>query len=80
MSGEKSLPVNIVVMRAEEYTDDGASIVISFKTRHSAAERRYSVPIECFRDLIRDLQRLNTSAEKSADSASVPVPKPEDAG
>jgi hypothetical protein len=27
----------------------------------SSAERKYSVPIECFHDLIVDLQRLNAS-------------------
>jgi hypothetical protein len=70
MDQDESLPVSIVALRAEGYTKDGNRIVISLRTKFSSAERRYSVPIDCFRDLIVDLQRLNASdlAEPSTPS------------
>ena len=40
---------------------DGDNIVISLRTKYSTAERKYSVPVQCFQDLIVDLQRLNAS-------------------
>jgi len=49
-------------VRAESYSVDGDNIVISLRTKYSANERKYSVPVECFRDLIIDLQRLNVAA------------------
>ena len=35
--------------------------MISLRTKFSSAERTYSIPLECFRDLIVDLQRLNAN-------------------
>ena len=51
--------VSVVALRAESYSADNGNIVISLRTKYSTAERKYSVPIECFRDLIVDLQRLS---------------------
>lgn len=59
MNQDESLPVSIIALRAESYSADGRSVVISLRTKFSIAERKYSVPIECFHDLIVDLQRLN---------------------
>jgi hypothetical protein len=59
MRNDETLPVSVVALRAESYSPDGNSVVISLRTKFSTAERKYSVPIECFRDLIVDLQRLN---------------------
>jgi hypothetical protein len=42
-------------------------------TKYSIVDRKFSVPIECFHDLILDLQRLNTAA--SATSIEAPIPK-----
>jgi hypothetical protein len=53
------LPVSIVALRAEAYSSNGKNIIISLATKYSSAERIYSVPLECFHDLIVDLQRLN---------------------
>ena len=69
MNQDESLPVSIVGLRAESYSADGQSIVISLRTKFSTAERKYSVPLECFHDLIIDLQRLNGTA--SATSATL---------
>jgi hypothetical protein len=54
--------ITVIGIRANGYSPDGKNINISLTTKYSAAERRYSVPIECFRDLVLDLQRLNTGA------------------
>jgi len=79
MSYAKTVPVAATAMRADEYSDDGTSIVISLRTKYSAAERRYSVPVECFNDLIMDLQRLNgaagvaSSSETTRDPVALPI-------
>lgn len=55
-----AIPVSVVALRAVVYDPDG-NVIISLRTKFSSAERKYSVPIECFHDLIVDLQRLNAS-------------------
>jgi hypothetical protein len=57
MSQDETL--SVVAFRAEGYSPDG--VVISLRTKFSSAERKYLVPLECFRDLIVDLQRLSVS-------------------
>ena len=59
-------PISVIAMRADDYSPDGKAISISLTTKYSAAERKYSVPVECLRDLILDLQRLNAAAQKPA--------------
>jgi hypothetical protein len=54
-------PIAVVAFRAESYSPDGKNLVISLRTKYSSAERKYSVPLECLRDLLVDLQRLQTS-------------------
>jgi hypothetical protein len=61
MSEEKIVPVLVVALRGESFSEDGANIVMSVKTRYSGVELKYSVPIECFRDLLVDVQRLEAS-------------------
>jgi hypothetical protein len=70
MSQDETLPVSIVALRAEGYSPDGNNVVISLRTKFSSAERKYLVPLECFHDLIVDLQRLN--ANKSAEPSIQP--------
>jgi hypothetical protein len=57
---KEAVPVSVVALRADAYLPDG-NVVISLRTKFSSAERTYSIPLECFRDLIVDLQRLNAS-------------------
>lgn len=54
--------VSVVALRAESYSAADDSIVISLRTKYSTAERIYSVPVDCLRDLIVDLRRLSLSA------------------
>lgn len=74
-----AVPVSVVALRAESYSADGGSIVMSLRTKYSTAERQYSIPVECFRDLIVDLHRLNAAragerANKTSDEAEPFLP------
>ena len=71
MSQDKTSSISVIAFRADEYSADGKNVIISLTTKYSAAERKYSVPIECFRDLIVDLQRLNAAA--SSTSIETPI-------
>ena len=53
------VPISILALRAEDYSPDGKNVIISLVAKYSAMERKYSVPIECFFDLITDMKRLN---------------------
>ena len=74
---EQRVPVSVVALRAENYSAEDDSIVISLRTKYSTAERIYSVPVECLRDLIVDLRRLSLSAPaapcEKADSQTEPL-------
>ena len=61
MSQENTGPVSVIGLRADGYSSDGRDLIISLTTKYSASERKYSVPVECFHDLIVDLQRLNAA-------------------
>src|SRR5665811_1502020 len=79
MSQDKTIPVSVIAFRAEDYSPDGKNVIISLTTKYSIADRKFSVPIECFHDLIVDLQRLNaavsaTSIEAPIQPAVVPSP------
>ena len=70
MSQDETLPVSVIALRAEGYSSDRTCVIISLRTKFSSAERKYSVPLECFHDLIVDLQRLNASAGNKPNRAS----------
>jgi hypothetical protein len=59
------VPISVIALRAEHYSTDGKSVIISLTTKYSAVDRKYSVPIECFFDFIADLQRLNAFADRT---------------
>jgi len=69
---KESLPVSVIALRADAYSTDG-NVVISLRTKYSSAERKYSVPIECFHDLIVDLQRLNGSRAREPSEPLLPL-------
>ena len=62
MSQDEKPPIalSVIALRAEDYAADG-NIIISLRTKYSTAERKFSIPVECFKDLIVDLKRLNAS-------------------
>jgi hypothetical protein len=71
MSQDDTVPVSIIALRADAYSADGKNVIISLKTKFSTAERKYSVPLECFYDFIVDLQRLNASKEATSIEPSI---------
>lgn len=71
MNQDKTIAISVTALRAEDYSPDGKNIIVSIMTRYSTAERRYSVPVECFYDLITDLQRLNAAAGAKAIEAPI---------
>jgi len=66
MSEDKATPISVSALRADDYSPDGKNVIISLMTSFSTAERKYSVPIECFADLIVDLRRLNSAASATS--------------
>ena len=72
---KETIPVSVIALRADAYSPDG-NIVISLRTKFSSAERKYSVPIECFHDLIVDLQRLNASRAREPSEPLLPLEGP----
>jgi hypothetical protein len=71
MSQNKTIPISVIALRADDYSPDCKNVIISLTTKYSTAERKFSVPVKCFHDLIVDLQRLN--AAKSATSIENPI-------
>ena len=74
MTEDKTLPISITALRANDYSPNGKNVIISLTTKYSASDRKYSVPIECFYDLITDLKRLNAlKAGVPIEATSEPV-------
>jgi hypothetical protein len=67
---KRTIPISVVALRAERYLAGDRNIVVSLRAKYSSAERQYSIPVECFQDLIVDLKRLGSSvSRKSTDEA-----------
>ena len=77
---QDKIPIGITALRAEDYSSDGKDIIISLAIKYANTERKYSVPVECFYDLIVDLQRLNaTKSAKSIEASIQPEAAPNSA-
>jgi hypothetical protein len=50
-------------------------VVLSVSTKYST-ERKYLVPLECLRDLVFDLQRLNATATANVSAPDLGQPRP----
>ena len=61
------LPVGVVAVRAVGLSPDRQNVILAITVKYSRAERAYSVPIECFEDLVIDLKRLNARAQAAPD-------------
>ena len=61
-----ALPVCVIAMRAEAFSPDDKTVVVSLTTKYSSVERTYSVPLECFHDPVDDLQRLNALTDTTS--------------
>ncbi len=64
MTDDNALPIGVTALRADSYSPGSKSVIVSVKTKYSNVERKYSVPVDCFYDLIADLKRLNASIDK----------------
>ena len=62
-------PISITALRADAFSPDGKNIIISLATKYSNAERRYSVPLECFHDLLVGLRRLNPLTDTTIETS-----------
>ena len=71
MSTDK-IPIGVTALRAEQYSSDGKDIILSLTVKFANTERKYSVPVECFYDLIVDLQRLANRGLNEADASMQP--------
>jgi hypothetical protein len=68
---QDKIPIAVTALRAEDYSLDGKNITISLTVKYADTERKYSVPVQCFYDLIVDLQRLD--ANKSTKSIKTSI-------
>ena len=64
MDRDLHAPIGITALRAIGVSEDGKSIILSLTVKYSRAERTYTVPVDCFEDLIVDLRRLNATAAR----------------
>jgi hypothetical protein len=77
---QDKIPISVTALRAEDYSSDGKNIIISMKVKYTNTERMYSIPVECFYDLITDLRRLNaTTGTTSIDTSIQPAVGPNSA-
>ena len=77
MEQNKTIPISVIALRAENYSPDRKNVIISLMTKYSPTERIFSVPVECFYDLIVDLQRLNASIRTTPEHSIQPAVGPE---
>jgi hypothetical protein len=65
------VPISVISLRVEGYTSDRSNVIISLTTKYSAAERKYSMPLECVYDFIVDLKRLNAIAQHALTETAI---------
>ena len=68
---QDKIPIAVTALRVEDYSSDGKNIIISLMVKYADTERKYSVPVECFYDVIVDLQRLSGAKNTKSIDASV---------
>jgi hypothetical protein len=76
MNQDKPIPISVTSLRAEDCSPDQNNLIISLTTKYSTVERKYSIPIECFYDLILDLQRLHISRQATPHEDAAPIQAP----
>jgi hypothetical protein len=66
-------PIDVVSIRAVSYSEDRKSLTLALRSKYSG-ERSYSVPVDCMKALIADLQRLG-STSSAAVAPTEPPPE-----
>src|SRR5262245_50164951 len=81
MNESKAPPIAATDLRAERYSPDGKTIVVSLATKYSAERRSYSLPVTCLYGFIADLQKLQSTGASQptppADASAAPPPASE---
>jgi hypothetical protein len=82
MNQNKNVPIAVLDFRADNYSPDGQSIIVSLMTKYSAERRSYSLPVTCLYPFIADLQKLQSAGAfqhtPPADaSTALPASEPE---
>jgi hypothetical protein len=70
MSEPEVQPIGIVDFKAEHYSDDRKTIIVSFATTLSAERQTYALPIQSLYGFIADLQKLQPSGRPAQDAAA----------
>jgi hypothetical protein len=73
---KRPVPISVVALRAESYSVGDDNIVVSLRAKYSSAERRYSIPVECFEDLIVDLRRLSSPVSRKPTDKAINEAEP----
>jgi hypothetical protein len=75
MSEPKVQPIGVVDFKAEHYSDDRKTIIVSFATTLSAERQIYALPVQSLYGFIADLQKLQPPGRPAQDAAAAaPVP------
>jgi hypothetical protein len=74
MNQSKTPPIDAIDFRADSYSPDGQSIIVSLATKYSAERQSYSLPVASLYGFIADLQKLHSSSPTQP-TAPPTVPK-----
>ena len=80
MNQNKNVPIAVVDFRADNYSPDGKSLIVSLATEYSAERQCYSLPVQCLYAFIAGLQKLQSAGASQPTppaDASAPPPAPE---
>jgi hypothetical protein len=73
MSEPKVKPIGVVDFKAEHYSDDRKTIIVSFATTLSAERQTYALPIQSLYGFIADLQKLQPPGRPAQGAAASPA-------
>jgi hypothetical protein len=80
MTDSKLFPIDIVDFRAEHYSHDGQSIVVSFATAQSAERRAYALPVKSLYagslPICRSCRKRRPHRRRLRKSPRRPAPRP----
>jgi hypothetical protein len=76
MNQNKEIPIAVVDFRADDYSPDGKSVIVSLTTKYSAQRRTYSLPLPCLYAFIADLQKLQSMDASQATPSAAPTATP----